>query len=206
MKMTKIALAAVLAMGATVANAAGAYVELGLGSVDGNSTTTPAIPATSSVSRDTALSIGLGYKLNDRFGLEAGYSNAGSGSATSTFTAAFGARSAGDVVRGDSNVSAFYFGGNVTFPLTDKIDVIGRAGLSNWEVEYSGVTLNGTAIATPASIDGSDPYYGLGIAYKLNDQMSLGFGWMRQEASYSVNGYSTKSEIDITSANLRYNF
>ena len=205
MKMTKIALAAVLAMGAASANAAGLYAEVGLGSVDVSSTTTPSIPATANADYDSVFSVGVGYKLNERFGLEAGYNNAGSGSFTTTYTAAVGQRSAGDVARGDAKNSALYFGGNITFAVTDKIDFIARAGIANWETEYSSVTINNTAVTLP-SVDGTDPYYGLSVAYKLNDQMSIGLGWLRMERSYSANGYSTETKGDITSANLRYSF
>ncbi len=205
MKMTKIALAAALAMGAASANAAGLYAEVGVASVDFNSTTTPAIPATSAVNSNTASSIGVGYRFNELFGLEFGHSNAGSGDVTTTYTAAVGARSAGDVVRANTDVSAFYFGGNLTFALTDKIDLIARAGISDWEAEYSSVTLNGAAATVP-SISGTDPYYGLSMMYKFDDQVSLGLGWQRQEANSSASGYDTEREIDTITATLRYNF
>ena len=212
MKMTKIALAAVLAMGATAANAGSWYIDVAAGQsvVDlGNSPTGLIID-----DKGDMYSIGGGYKFSDAIALEGGYINMGKASQTAAtgysenlygypLTVTSGSFSANYTADG------YYFGAAFTWPVSKDFDANLRAGVLFWDFEqvvsgtgsltYRGTTISGSTSSKYTS-DGNDPYFGIGGKYKINAQTALGLDWTR----YKIG--ENESDVDVWSANLRYNF
>jgi len=209
MKMTKIALAAVLAMGATAANAGPWYVEAGVTQAKADLGNTSVW--TSVDDSDNAYSIGLGYKLSDSLSVEGGYIDLGKVSAG--LSGSFDTLYYGSSLSGSGTLSAtakadgHYFGPRLNLSVTKDIDAYARVGILFWNLDatatasgsftYRGTAYSASASAT-ASDDGSDPYVGIGVSYKFNDNAAAAIDWTR----YTVRD----SDIDVWSAKIRYSF
>ncbi len=210
MKMTKIALAAVLAMGATAANAGNWYIDVAAGQsvVDlGSSKTGLTID-----DKGDMYSIGGGYKFTDAIAFEGGYIDLGKVSQTAAtgysenlygypVTITSGSLSA------NYKADGYYLGAAFTLPVSKDFDANLRAGVLFWDFEqvvsgtgsltYRGTTITGSTSSKFTS-DGNDPYFGIGGKYKINAQTALGLDWTR----YKVE----ESDVEVWSANLRYSF
>lgn len=155
---------------------------------------------------DTSYSIGVGYKFNDNIAIEGGYQKLGKGSVTGTASGTFYGKSftATGLTLSDE-VDGYYLGPVITFPLVDNFEVQGRIGVYSWtgdtkasftSLAYGGTTYSGTSIST--SHDGSDVYYGFGVAYKVSKNVSLGADWTR----FDIDG----TDVDVFGARLKYSF
>ncbi len=209
MKMTKIALAAALAMGAASAYAGPFYVEAGV--TQANADLGDTSGWTSVDDTDNAYSIGLGYKFSDSLSVEGGYIDLGKASISTSgsFTTVY----YGYTLSGSGAASAtaeadgYYFGPRLSMSVTKDIEAFARAGMLFWNLDqtatasgsftYRGTAYSAAASAT-ASDDGSDPYVGVGASYKFNDNMAAAIDWTR----YTV----LDSDIDVWSAKIRYSF
>ena len=210
MKMTKIALAAVLAMGAASANAGPFYVDAHLGQTSADLPTYTNITLDN---EDSTYSLNLGYRINDMFSFEGGYTKLGKTTYTtpaiSTSTSAFGSTLTltNAVIQESLDVDGYTLGLAMDFPASAQIDITGRVGYISWEVAHKVALTSGTftyggtnytgSVDLP-NIDGTDLYWGLGASYKFSKEMRAGVNFTR----YDIGGV----DVDTWTANLRYNF
>ena len=215
MKMTKIALAAVLAMGATAANAAGTwYVDAHLGQATLNEDVS--ISGITFDKEDSTYSINLGYKISDNLSIEGGYTDLGEASLSNTNAVSGTGTFNGSALtvtnligKLAAEAKGYTLGMAMDFPINDKVNVVGRAGFFMWEADgtasitggsftYQGTTYGTGSSWNLGSRDGSDLYVGIGASYKFSDALRAGVNFTR----YNLDD----TEVDTWTANLRYNF
>lgn len=184
---TSLSLAVLLAMIGSTAHAAEQsrfFLDAGVGmsSID----TDIDEPGVSIDEKDVFFSIGAGYNFNKMFALEAGYIDLGEVK-ISVPALAYTATVSAD---------GFYFGPRLTFEITPQFEAYGRAGVFVWDAE--GKDSDGFS----ASDDGTDIYFGIGAAYKISNQVSLGVEWTR----YAYEGDDDDSDVDTFGAKLKFSF
>lgn len=191
-----------------VANAENFYVDLGLGQAKADLGDTAGLNVDDT---DTAYSIGAGYKFNDNIAIEGGYLKLGTASISATGTVSgtyYGSPySATGTLAASAEVDGFYLGPVLSLPFADKFEAYARAGVYFWDSDekasasgtltYAGITYAGDVTASSSS-DGSDPYYGIGAAYKATESVAVGADWTR----YDIDGI----DVDVLGARLKYSF
>lgn len=186
---TSLSLAILLAatLAATAAHSAdsGFFAEVGAGMTKVD-TDVDNIPGVSVDDEDMFFSIGGGYSFNKIFALEAGYTDLGEAE-ISIPQIAYSATISAD---------GFYFGPRLTLELSPKFEAYGRIGMFVWDGEFK--DSDGYSV----SDDGSDIYFGIGAAYKISDQVSLGADWTR----FTVESDGDEADIDTFGAKLKFNF
>lgn len=135
---------------------------------------------------DVFFSIGAGYGFNNMFAMEAGYIDLGEVK-VSVPASAYTATGSAD---------GFYFGPRLTLEITPQFDAYGRVGVLAWDAEVK--DSNGFS----ASDDGTDVYFGIGAAYKISDQVSLGADWTR----YTFKSDGEDLDVDTFGAKLKFYF
>lgn len=186
-------------------NASGFYIDLGLGQAKADLGNTSGWNVNDT---DTSYSIGAGYKFNDNIAIEGGYMKLGTASASITGTVTSGVYSGSTgTISGSAEVTGYYFGPMFSLPMGDKFEAYARAGVYLWDEDIKAsatgtLVYNGTAqgvnISTTKNNDGNDAYYGIGIAYKANKNVSVGADWTRYTAD--------KTDVDVIGARLKYAF
>lgn len=199
--LAALAVAAPVSAEQTVAS--GFFVTIGLGQSNADLGSVAGLTVDDT---DTSYSIGVGYKISEMFSVEAGYQKLGEASASGTITGTlYGKSITATGINLSDEVDGYYFGPVVTFPVSENFEVQGRLGVYSWEgdikgsftsLTYGGTTYSGTSLST--SHDGSDAYYGLGVAYKFSKNVSLGADWTR----FDIDDIDT----DVFGARLKYSF
>ncbi|GAA0681586.1 hypothetical protein GCM10009104_02830 [Marinobacterium maritimum] len=187
-KLIPVVAASALLLSATSVQAAGTYAFVGVGQAEYDDVSIPSGTGIKVDDNDLTYSFGIGYRFNDNFGLEGGYTDLGDFSA-STAGGPVTVTDGADTLTLDGKFSAdaagFFLGVRGMMPLHEKVGVYGRAGFINWEsdAKLSGTaTLNGVSAAGSYSgeiADGTDPYLGLGIEYKFAKVASVHADWSR---------------------------
>ncbi len=161
---------------------------------------------------DIGYSVGIGYEFNKYLAFEAGYINLGEVTATATGNYSGTYNGAPFTATGTVNLEAetdgFYFGPQVSFPVTDRLDLYAKVGLFSWDVDvkaiasgsltYGGTVYAGSSEAT-ASDDGTDVYFGAGLSYDVTDIITVKADWTR------FNDVSD-TDIDFIAAGLVFKF
>lgn len=202
-----------LAMGVLVSQSAfsadtGFYADIGVGQskADLNDSSGFTVDDT-----DTSYSIGVGYNVNKYISVEGGYLKLGkvkistSGTVSGTY---YGSPfSATGTLSASAEVDGFYLGPVFRLPVSDKLEVFGRAGAYFWSVDtvasasgsltYAGTTYTGGATAQETD-NGTDAYYGVGASYKINDRVSVGLDWTR----FDIDG----TDVDNIGARVKIGF
>lgn len=165
MKMKKLAAILALSFTPLMAHAQG-FVEFSVGqaSVDLGD-----LGATSVDDTDTTWAIGGGYMFHPNVGAEIGYRHLGEASATFI--------SGGDVIRATAEVTGIFAGAVGRIPVSERFNIVPRAGLYLWESEGRGF-LNGVQVVS-ADDDGTDIYFGVGASYAVSRQVDMGLAWTR---------------------------
>ena len=192
---------------AGVANAQG-YVDVHLGQAKVD---WPSVSGLTLDDTDTTYSLKIGFKLNDIFAIEGGYTQLGETSYTASAAVSGSANGytftdfTGKVV---DKVDGYAIGLAADFPVSNAIDLSARAGVYFWDWKETGtitggsLTYGGTTYLAGTSIsvsdDGSDLYWGLGASYKFNKAVRAGVNFTR----YDIDG----TDVDTWTASLRYNF
>lgn len=121
-----------------------------------------------------------GYQFNDYFALELGYgssdgyANSGSGTATvNGISVPFRGET-------DLNYSSLSMGVEARLPVNDWFTPLLRAGMHSWErdIKLSGTVAN-QPVSDTESLDGTDPYWGVGANFNFYESFSLGVEWTR---------------------------
>jgi len=191
MKLNKIALVAAVLFASQSAFATDVYVGAGVGQsrlYSGDVDNLSRYPGVSIDKKDTAGKVFVGAQFNRNFGLEASYFDLGD------FTASAGGHEVASV--GAKGVGLDLVG---TLPLTERFSVLGRLGLTNTRI-------NGEAYGYSDHVNVTRPKAGVGLQYKLTDNLAVrgDYEYYRTNASY--NGYSERSHVNVASANLIYTF
>ena len=150
-------IAAATAMGS--AQAAGPYVGVGVATADHT-----AVPGTTNSSADGYKASGKifgGYDIDQRWGVEAGYTDVRKSDYSYTLNGAPG------TAQSDGN--SFYVAGKVTAPITDQFSVYGKLGAARNKSTLTSATnpvLNRSESKTEA-------YGGVGVQYNLSQKVAL---------------------------------
>jgi OOP family OmpA-OmpF porin len=176
----------------TLAHAEGIYVEGG-GLTRHYDLTVPGATASSGSAKGyvMAAALRLGYEIDDRWAVEAGYFNQGSPG----YTYRLGSQDGLLTSHGHSLVLA----GRYTLALNERFALVGRLGLAS---NHS--SLNGAGEAAARAVSGSTTalYGGVGLETTLAPGWHLGVAWEQLGMSREKGG----SVINGLSTTLRYKF
>jgi OOP family OmpA-OmpF porin len=129
-----------------------------------------------------------GYEFDNRFGLEAGYTDFRK-SDFSIKTAA------GTTDQGSSDGHAVYVAGKASMPINDQFSAFGKLGVENTHSSYS------TTAGMGGSSSDTGVYAGVGVQYNLNQKVALTAEYER---------YGNKKDFgakpDVWTVGARYNF
>lgn len=159
---------------------------------------------------DTMYNIGLGYRFNENFAVEVGYTDLGEASIATTAPVSgtlFGSNFSADG-RADIETDGFFLGLRGDLPVSDSVNLFAKAGLINWEsdVTFTGTftlgadSFSGTAGAELA--DGTDPYFGFGADWKLSENFAIN----AQYTMYKLDVDGEDLDIDGLTVGLSYAF
>lgn len=119
---------------------------------------------------DIGFKIFGGYQFTPYFSVEAGYFDIGTYNKFNTSVLPAG------VLKGDMAFRGINVDAVVTFPITDKVSVFGRAGVHRTELD-SDFKGTGYAAGPYTTVNGkrrdTNEKFGVGMAYELNDAVSL---------------------------------
>ena len=103
--------------------------------------------------------------------------------------------------------TSYLFGLKYNPSVNKTIDFYGKAGLIFWATDFivngSGIlTYNGSTYNSKnfLKVDGSDPYIGLGLSYKINKNTSLAFDYLSTAATSDQGGVA----IDLSGYSLSW--
>jgi long-subunit fatty acid transport protein len=179
--------------------------DLGVGETSGNNLTITVDDT------DTAPILVVGFKVADNLALEAGIiGKVDVGiSVTANYNGSLYGRTV--VANGRLDVTgegkeSYMLGGAFTIPVNDKFDLVARAGVMWWDVDYYlsanvAGTVNGTAFAVNQKVflqsaDGADPYFGVGATYKFTKNWALKADYLRTKID----------DADVDSMSLRISY
>lgn len=144
---------------------------------------------------DTGYSAGIGYEFNKYVAIEAGYVNLGE--ASGTYSDGAGS------ITGSGEGTGFYFGPKLSLPITDAFSVFGKIGLFAWDLDAKASGTGAYAIpTTTANYDGTDIYFGLGLAYNITETLGVKAEWTR----YNLDADGSDTDVDFISAGLVFKF
>jgi OOP family OmpA-OmpF porin len=138
---------------------------------------------------DTAFKIFGGYKVNQNFSAEFGYSNLGEVKASGF----------GNSVAISSTVWELSAIGSI--PVAEGFSIFGRLGGYHGETEISGLA-SGSETTT-------DLTYGIGLQYDINKNFGLRGEWQRYskiKARNQANGATGESDVDVLGISFVYRF
>ncbi|MDO8959327.1 MAG: outer membrane beta-barrel protein [Rhodocyclaceae bacterium] len=187
MKKLMVMAAGLLVAGA--ASAQGAFIEgtVGFGKADLGDTSGFSVD-----NKDTNLGFTAGYMFNKYIGVEAGYRDLGSVSATASGTVTgtyYGSPfSATGTLNASADANGWLLGVRGNLPINEKFSLNARLGWFNWDADakatasgtltYGGTVYAGNVTAT-GSDSGTDIYYGLGANYNVTKQVGVGVGYTK---------------------------
>jgi opacity protein-like surface antigen len=164
----------------------------------------------------TAFRLEGGYRFNRYLALEASYADFGSANSTMTTTAPI------KQYPGSIKISGEGLGAVGFLPLTDDLELFGRAGLFHFKYEMDGavVNLNGATVLATTSVSanttGTTGYLGAGVDYALYGGFSLRAAWDYFRAAdnsldisnppYGMIRTREKVGVHLVSIGLLYNF
>lgn len=129
---------------------------------------------------DTAFSAFGGYQFNRYFALEGGYADFGQIESD---------RPGQPSLEGDTA----YLTAVGIIPITDKFSAYGKAGVHRWNLDNALPTLTGSN-----DDSGSDPTYGVGVQYRINDRVALRGEYSRFEIG--------DLDTDLAQFQIRFDF
>lgn len=140
-----------------------------------------------------------GYRLNRNFGIEGGYFDLGEFGYTARTTAA-------GTLTGDMSARGLNLDLVGTVPLTERLSVLGRAGVTSMRTEGS-FSATGAARVPYAGASTSqtsvNAKWGAGVAYAFNESLSMRLEAERYRVKDSV---GNRGHVDMVSVGLVYRF
>jgi OOP family OmpA-OmpF porin len=188
----RFSLIASLLLISTATQAEGLYVEGGT-LARRYDLTVPGATATGDSAKGHSLSgaLRLGYELDDRWAVEAGYGNHGG--------PGYAYRLGSQDGRITSHGHSWLVAGRATLPLNERFALVGRLGLAR---NQSSLTGTGDAAGRAASGSTTALYGGVGLETTLAPGWHLGLAWEHLGMSREKGG----SVINGVSTTLRYKF
>jgi hypothetical protein len=151
-------------------------------------------PNVSSDDTDTAFKMFVGYQFNPNFAVEASYVDFGD----------FTASSSAPGYSGEAKLSMDGFTAALVgkLPIQDGFSVFGKLGLIAWDADLNeSEQFMGQSGSASYGEDGTDPYYGIGAEYVVNQVM------MRLEFErYDISESGEDLDVDLISASIGYRF
>ncbi|MCE9664569.1 outer membrane beta-barrel protein [Halomonas sp. M5N1S17] len=144
---------------------------------------------------DTAYKLFVGYDFNPNFSLEASYVDFGDFTASGSIN--------GEPADGKASADGFGFALLGRLPIQHGFGIYGKVGLIAWDGKGSGnfTTTQGNRVQVLGSADGTDPFYGVGVEYVVNQVM------VRAEYEYfDLRDQGEDFTIDLISAGIGYLF
>ena len=159
---------------------------------------------------DTMFSLGAGYQVNDYFSIEAGYTDLGEASISTTSPISGDAYGSSVTLDGklSADATGYFIGAKGEANISEQVSFFARAGFLHWESDakisgtatIDGETFTGTASAQAA--DGTDPYVSLGAAYAFNDQVAIDL----QVSRYMLDFDGDDVNVDTLSLGATFKF
>ncbi|WP_107851902.1 outer membrane beta-barrel protein [Oceanimonas marisflavi] len=145
---------------------------------------------------DVGYKLFAGYRINNFFAIEGFYADLGKA------TAAGSGLVGGNTAHASADVDASTFGLSALaiYPINDKVEVFGKVGFNAWDADANAslrIPANGINESASDSDDGTDPMYGVGAAYNI-DNLSLRVEFERYELD--------DANVDMASAGISYKF
>ena len=146
---------------------------------------------------DTGFKVFGGYQFSPYFALEGGYFDLGEYGFNAVMVPAA-------TFRGDIEVKGINLDAVLKYPLTDKLSVLGRVGVTRAETEGS-FSSSGAALVSTASTRELDNNvkYGVGLQYDFTNALAMRFELERYRINDSV---GSRGDIDLMSLGLVYHF
>lgn len=175
------------------ANAAGAYVGIGLG--ESSADVVPYYIDPSSVSEtDTAFKVFGGFEFNRSFSLEGGYTNFGEAVVDYAFW--------NDYEKFEA--SAFHVAAVGSLPL-GPVSLFGKAGLAHWFVDYTDDSWDSSGYIVTSSATGISPMFGFGVKVDAGNAFALR-GEFERFLDVGDEYYTGQSDIDVLSLSAIFKF
>ncbi len=157
----------------------GWYAGVGIGQSNYND-----VDETSANTRTEGWKVYGGYQFNKYLGVEGGYTNLNDMTGTK------------GTVRTEVDTDAWSLSAVLSYPVTDKLSVMGKAGVAYMLADVQ--TKNGSALTVTKGDDGYEPTYGVGVKYAVFDNLDLRAEWDRYDRS--------NMNIDLISAGMAVKF
>ncbi len=144
---------------------------------------------------DVSYKLFAGYQFNPNFAVEASYLDFGDFDASGILN--------GDPARAKLSADGFGFALVGKLPIQSGFSVYGKLGMIAWDgdLSFAFTDSNGDRWSGSASEDGTDPFYGVGAEYIVNQLV------MRAEYErYDISESGEDFEIDLISGSLGYRF
>lgn len=139
-----------------------------------------------------------GYKFTDNIAVEAGYYNLGKAE-ESTTDVDFGK------VDASGEATGFGISGVYSHEVIDNLEVFGKAGLMNWNLEGK---VSGSLGSATEEQDGTSLLLGVGAAYKFTENLAVRGEYEHYTAEYqddiSDSSSTEESDVSILSAGLTF--
>lgn len=160
--------------------------------------------------KDTGWKVYAGYRVNENFAIEAGYTRLGKFG----YQGSFDFYITGYDYEGSASLKgrakAWTLSALGIVPLGQQFELFGKLGLARWDVKTTAnITVNqdgdSYSESTSVSKKGTGLNFGLGAVYKFNANLGIRAEWERfnDVGKEDVTG---KSDIDLLSIGLMYSF
>ena len=96
----------------------------------------------------------------------------------------------------DETSTAWTFGGLASCPLTERVDLLARAGWFWWKTKA-----NNAAAGYHAENTGTEPYWGAGVSYTMTPKAAISANWTRFKSAYA-----STDDADVFEIGMQYRF
>lgn len=159
-----------------------------------------ATSSTSADETDFAWKLFGGYQFNRHFALELGRADLGEFGFHTDTTGPAGR------LGGEIKADAWFLDGVGMVPLNDRFSLLGRVGITRWDLDLRGRgTINGAPLSVGADDDGVGWKLGLGAEYSFNRQFSARLEWERYN-DVGDKDNPGKDDVDVFGLTLRVRF
>ena len=130
------------------------------------------------VSKPTGFDLYAGFKVNEYFALEGVYTDLGEADIGFQdeyyYYDGYYTYQITETYSGDLSVDSIGFAGKVIIPVADVLELYARGGFHAWDAEISGA-------GGSVSEDGTDPFLGFGLTFKVGNSVGLGARYTRYD-------------------------
>lgn len=155
----------------------------------------PGVTYTSCDDSDMAYRLGIGYQLNQNFGVEASYINLSDLAASGTYLgAAFTQKVSGD---------AFQFAVIGTAPINESFSVFGKVGVARASLDNDANVIG--VGAGKESANSTKATFGVGASYNINKQMAIRAQY-EDLGKWGDDATTGTSKVNMFSVGIAYKF